>query len=296
VSPAQPKPKAKKAAAAKDEEAYEGRSGPDALRLYLAEIRRIPLLTPELEKKLATKARRGDLEARQDLISANLRLVVFVAKRFLGRGLSLGDLIEEGNLGLIRAAEKFQPRKGFRFSTYATWWIRQAVQRGLANHAASVRLPVHIAEAVGRLARERERLATKQGYEPTEEQLAKALKVKPERVREWLRASRQALSLDAPMDDEEGGKRFVDLLPDQRELAPDQSTLDALELRDLKRLLARLKDKERAVLNARFGLEGEGPRTLEETGALLGLTRERIRQIEQAALRRLRLWSKDSER
>jgi RNA polymerase primary sigma factor len=273
----------------------EERGGPDALKLYLAEIRRIPLLTPIEEKRLATKARRGDLEARQDLISANLRLVIFVAKRFIGRGLSLGDLIEEGNLGLIRAAEKFKPGKGFRFSTYATWWIRQAVQRGLANHASSVRLPVHIAEAVGRLARERERLSTKHGHEPSEAELAAALKVKPERVREWLRASRQALSLDAPMDDEEGGKRFVDMIVDQRELAPDQSTMEGLEKRDLLRMVQRLKDKERAVLTARFGLDGAPTRTLEETGAILGLTRERIRQIEQTALRRLRLWSKERE-
>jgi RNA polymerase primary sigma factor len=277
-----------------EEEEANGAS-PDALRLYLAEIRRIPLLTPEAERKLAMRARRGDLEARQELISANLRLVVFVAKRFMGRGLSLADLIEEGNLGLIRAAEKFQPRKGFRFSTYATWWIRQAVQRGLANHAASVRLPVHIAEAVGRLARERERLATQLGREASEAELAAALKVEPRRVREWLRASRQALSLDAAIDAEDVGKRFVDLLEDEREAAPDQTVLEGLERRRLRRLLERLKDKERAVLTARFGLDGRPPRTLEATGAEMGLTRERIRQIEQSALRRLRLWSREAK-
>lgn len=298
-----PAPKKKKAvlrpgqaAPPKREGGASDGGGPDALRLYLAEIRRIPLLSPVDERRIAGKARRGDLQARQDLISANLRLVIFVAKRFMGRGLSLGDLIEEGNLGLIRAAEKFQPAKGFRFSTYATWWIRQAVQRGLANHAASVRLPVHIAEAVGRLARERERLTTRLGREPREAELAQALKVRPERIREWLRASRQALSLDAPMDDEDGGKRFVDLLQDSREGAPDQSTLDGLENRELRRWVAKLKPKEQAVLKARFGLDGDIPRTLEQTGVLLGLTRERIRQIEQTALQRLRLWSRDAER
>ena len=303
MSPAAPKKRKKKAPASavspltgKSAPAAEReeRSGPDALRQYLAEIRKVPLLSPVDEKRLATKARRGDADARQDLISANLRLVVFVAKRFMGRGLALGDLIEEGNLGLIRAAEKFKPAKGFRFSTYATWWIRQAVQRGLANHAATVRLPVHIAEAVGRLARERERLATRLGREPLETELAVALKVKPERVREWQRASRQSLSLDASMNDEDGGKRFVDLLEDQREDAPDESTFKDMERRQLSRLLIKLKEKEQAVLNARYGLDGSAPRTLEETGSLLGLTRERIRQIEQMALRRLRLWAREN--
>jgi RNA polymerase primary sigma factor len=272
------------------EEAENAFSGPDALRQYLDEIRRIPLLTAEEELRLARKARRGDLEARQALISGNLRLVVFVAKRFYGRGLALGDLIEEGNLGLIRAAEKFKPSKGFRFSTYATWWIRQAVQRGLANHAATVRLPAHIAEAVGKMIRTRDRLATRLGREPDEEELSQALKVKPERLREWQRASRQSLSLDASMDSEEGGKHFIDLLQDLTSDAPDQSTYRDLERRRLGALLDRLKDKERAVLSARFGLETGNPCTLEQAGAQLGLTRERIRQIEQVALRKLRLW------
>jgi len=292
VSPAAKAKKAPKAPKPKVER--EERSGPDALRQYLGEIRKVPLLSPVEEKRLATKARRGDVEARQALISANLRLVVFVAKRFMNRGLALGDLIEEGNLGLIRAAEKFKPAKGFRFSTYATWWIRQAVQRGLANHAATVRLPVHIAEAVGRMARERERLATRLGREPHEEELAVALKVKPERLREWQRASRQSLSLDATMGDEEGGKKFVDMLADQREDAPDESTFKDMERRQLARLLMKLKEKEQVVLGARYGLDGTPPRTLEETGQILGLTRERIRQIEQMALRRLRLWAREA--
>ena len=279
VAPARP--------AQKDEEA-SGFTGPDALKQYLAEIRRIPLLTAESEKKLATKARRGDLQARQDLISANLRLVVYVAKRFAGRGLSMGDLIEEGNLGLIRAAEKFKPSKGFRFSTYATWWIRQSIQRGMANHGSTVRLPVHIAEAAGRLARARERLTEKLGREPHEAELAEALKLKPQRLREWQRATRQSLSLDASLDTEEGSKRFVDLLVAEGGEAPDAGVWREMENRDLHRLLGRLKEKERAVLEHRFGLDGQAPLTLEETGQALGLTRERIRQIEAAALRRLR--------
>jgi len=252
--------------------------GPDALKLYLSEIRRIPLIDAAQEKRLGMKARRGDVEARQALISANLRLVVYVAKRFMGRGLALSDLIEEGNLGLIRAAEKFQPQRGFRFSTYATWWIRQAVQRGLANHAATVRLPVHIAEALGRLARERDRPA--------------ALKVTPQRLREWQRASRQSLSLDASVDGEDESKRFVDLLTDREALSPEEQAFQSLERGQLDRLLARLKEKERAVVVARFGLGGGEALTLEQTGAALGLTRERIRQIEQGAVRRLRALAK----
>jgi RNA polymerase primary sigma factor len=281
-------PKPAKAAPAEGEEA-SGFAGPDALKQYLAEIRRIPLLTAEQEKKLAYKARRGDLQARQDLISGNLRLVVYVAKRFIGRGLALGDLIEEGNLGLIRAAEKFMPSKGFRFSTYATWWIRQAIQRGMANHGTTVRLPVHIAEAAGSLARARERLLARLGREPHESELAEALKIKPERLREWQRASRQSLSLDATLDSEDGSKRFVDMLVNEDSAAPDAGVWRELENRDLKRLVDRLKEKERAVLEFRFGLGGQRPLTLEETGQAMGLTRERIRQIEAAALRRLRV-------
>ena len=266
--------------------------GPDALKLYLSEIRRIPLIDAAQEKRLGMKARRGDVEARQALISANLRLVVYVAKRFMGRGLALSDLIEEGNLGLIRAAEKFQPQRGFRFSTYATWWIRQAVQRGLANHAATVRLPVHIAEALGRLARERDRQLTKLGREPRESELAAALKVTPQRLREWQRASRQSLSLDASVDGEDESKRFVDLLTDREALSPEEQAFQSLERGQLDRLLARLNEKERAVVVARFGLGGGEALTLEQTGAALGLTRERIRQIEQGAVRRLRALAK----
>jgi RNA polymerase primary sigma factor len=271
------------------EQADAERSSPDPLKLYLAEIRRIPLLDRAQELKLAQQARKGSLEARQALISGNLRLVVYVAKRFMGRGLSLSDLIEEGNLGLIRAAEKFEPARGFRFSTYATWWIRQAVQRGLANHASTVRLPVHVAEAVGRLSRVRERLTHQLGREALEAELAAALKVTPMRLREWQRASRQSLSLDASLDGEADGKHFVDLLQDLVTESPEEQTFQELRRAQLQRLLKHLRDKERAVISARFGLDGHEALTLEQTGAALGLTRERIRQIEQVALRRLKL-------
>ncbi len=266
-----------------------GRSGPDALRQYLDEIRRIPLLGAQEEAALAERARGGDLAARQALISANLRLVVYVAKRFRGRGLSLGDLIEDGNLGLIHAVEKFRASKGFRFSTYATWWIRQAVQRGLASQASAVRLPAHIADSVARAGRVREGLATRLEREPSEDELALALKVRPARLREWQRAARQALSLDAPMDAEEGGgRRFVEMIPDETGERPDEGVMRELRGRAVRRLLTRLGPRERAVIEARFGLAGEEPCTLEEAGERLHLTRERIRQIERSALRKLR--------
>ena len=270
-----------------------GFTGPDALKQYLLEIRRIPLLSAPEELALARQVADGDLLARQTLISANLRLVVYVAKRFYGRGLALGDLIEDGNLGLIRAAEKFLPAKGFRFSTYATWWIRQAIQRGLASQGNAVRLPAHIADAVSRMGRQKERLNVRLGREPTEAELAAVLKVKPLRLREWQRAARQTLSLDASLDTEEGGKHFVDFLVDSRADAPDESTLKDMERRRLLRLLGRLNEKERTVLTVRYGLEEEGPSTLEVTGEQLGLTRERVRQIEHTAMRKLRQWSRD---
>jgi RNA polymerase primary sigma factor len=290
------RPKAARAvkAGGDPEAAGAGFSGPDALRQYLAEIRRIPLLEAKQELALARRARRGDLAARQALISANLRLVVFVAKRFDGRGMALGDLIEEGNLGLIRAVEKFQPSKGFRFSTYATWWIRQAVQHGLALQSATVRLPARVIDGIGRMHRESARLGAALGREPGEEELAAALKVKPSRLREWQRAARKALRLDAAVDGEDGGRQFIDLLADAGADAPDETVLKDLERRRLERLLGRLTKQEREVLTMRFGLGMEdASRTLEASGEVLGLTRERVRQIERAALWKLRLWNRE---
>jgi RNA polymerase primary sigma factor len=266
-----------------------------SLKQYLREISRIPLLTPELERSLAYKVRRGNAEARQALISANLRLVVFMAKKYMNRGLSLLDLIEEGNLGLIRAAEKFQPSRGFRFSTYATWWIRQSVQRGLANHSSTVRVPVHVAEAVSKMMKAQERVATREGREPTIEEVAKAARLPAERVAELMRVSQHSLSLDARMagDDGSEGRRFSDFLEDTGKPAPDEGVLKDLEKSRLKALLLRLSAKERGVLAARFGLDGSQPLTLEETGLRFELTRERIRQIEVGALRKLKLLIKE---
>ncbi|MGH7441048.1 MAG: sigma-70 family RNA polymerase sigma factor [bacterium] len=293
MSPARRLPKARSGATKGGRDKEEsGFSGPDALKQYLAEIRGVPLLKASEELELALRVAHGDAAARQALISANLRLVVYVAKRFLGRGLGLADLIEDGNLGLIRAVEKFQPAKGFRFSTYATWWIRQSVQRGLAGQASVVRLPAHIADALSRAGRVRERLAVRLEREPSEGELAAALKVRPARLREWQRASRQALSLDAPLDPGEG-RRFVELLQDVNGPTPDEPVLAELRSRGLERLLRRLTPKERSVLDARFGLDGGDACTLEIAGGRLNLTRERIRQIERTALAKLRRWSLD---
>ena len=277
------------------EEAPRSRGADSSLRQYLKEISRVPLLTPEQEKNLAYKIRRGNADAKQGLISANLRLVVFMAKKFMNRGLGLLDLIEEGNLGLIRAAEKFQPGRGFRFSTYATWWIRQSIQRGLANHSSTVRVPVHIAEAVSKMMRAQESIATREGREPSIEETAKLAKMSPERVAELMRVSQHSLSLDARMGGEDGGegKRFSDFLEDSSQPLPDEGVLKDLEKSRLKKVLMRLAAKERGVLIARFGLEDGKPLTLEETGLRFSLTRERIRQIEVAALRKMRLLIKE---
>jgi RNA polymerase primary sigma factor len=273
-----------------EEEKLRREPGVDqALRQYLREISKVPLLTPEQERSLANKVRRGNLEAKQALISANLRLVVFMAKKFSGRGLSLLDLIEEGNLGLIRAAEKFQPRRGFRFSTYATWWIRQSIQRGLANHGSTVRVPVHIAEAVAKVFRAQEQLASKLGREPLIEETAARAKISPQRVAELLKVSQHSLSLDARIGGTDGESRsFAEFLEDAESARPDEGVFKEMEHSRLQRLLAKLPAKERGILAARFGLDDGKAMTLEETGRRFGLTRERIRQIEVQSLRRLR--------
>jgi len=277
--------KRKPAAEAGDEEP----GGPDALRQYLKEISRVPLLDGPGEQRLARKMQRGDAEAKQELVAANLRLVVFVAKRYRNRGLALLDLIEEGNLGLIRAAEKFKPRKGFRFSTYATWWIRQSIQRGLASQSSSVRVPIHVADAVQKLYRTQEALAGELGREPDMALVAKRLHATPEKVSEWMRMAQRGISLDASVarDDPEG-RKMVDTLVDPNSQPPEAATFKDLERRQLESLLAALSQRERDILAARFGLGGRSELTLEETGRELKLTRERIRQIEVAALKKLR--------
>jgi len=256
------------------------------LAVYLKEIQRIPLLSREEEGVLARRARGSDAEARRRLTEANLRLVVQVARRYVNRGLPLPDLIEEGNLGLLRAVEKFEVDRGTRFSTYAVWWIRQAIVRALANQARTIRLPVHVELLLGRYRREQERLTQNLGRPPTTEELAAALGTTVEQVEELEGIRRHPVSLDAPLGDERS--RLGDIVSDESADPSDALTSFFREHADLVSVLDDLAANERTVLRRRFGLEGDPPETLETIGRRLGLTRERVRQIESAGLRKLR--------
>jgi RNA polymerase primary sigma factor len=256
------------------------------LRVYLGEIARIPLLTREEEHALALRVRAGDADAKARLTEANLRLVVQIARRYPNRGLTLPDLIEEGNLGLLRAVEKFDADRGTRFSTYAVWWIRQAIVRALANHARTIRLPVHVGQLLGRYARKQQRLEQTLGRRATPSEMAEALGLTVEQVQELEEIRRPPVPLDAPVA--EGKGRVGDLVADP---APDPSDVVGTLLRsraELATVLDDLAENERSVLRRRFGLDGEDPETLEAIGRRLGLTRERVRQIEAAGLRKLR--------
>jgi RNA polymerase primary sigma factor len=257
------------------------------LGLYLSDIAKVPLLTPEQEQELARRVQQGDADAERQLIEANLRLVVRVARRYLNRGLSLLDLIEEGNLGLLHAVTKFQAGRGTRFSTYAVWWIRQAVSRALANQARMIRLPVHIELLLGQYMKKKAALTQDLDRAPTTEEIAKALGQPLEEIEHIERMSQRPVSLDAPIGQEGDGK-LEDLVKDTEPL-PGAGLAAALKAReDLAGVLRDLPGAERNVLELRFGLQGEEPRTLESIGRQLGLTRERVRQIEAAALGRLR--------
>lgn len=256
------------------------------LAVYLGELAGIPLLTREEEQELARRARAGDEAAKQRLIEANLRLVVQVARRYLNRGLPLPDLIEEGNIGLLRAVDKFEPERGLRFSTYAVWWIRQAVARALANQARTIRLPVHVEMLLGRYKRERDRLTQTLGRAPTVDELAQALGTREEQVAELEELRLQPVSLDAPVGDD--SRRLIDTIPDDS--ADPAATLTRLfrARTDLAAVLDDLAPNEGTVLRLRFGLDGNEPQTLEAIGRRLDYSRERIRQIETSGLRKLR--------
>ena len=256
------------------------------LAVYLGEIARIPLLTREEELELARRARAGDDHAKQRLIEANLRLVVQVARRYLNRGLPLPDLIEEGNIGLLRAAEKFEPERGLRFSTYAVWWIRQAVARALANQARMIRLPVHVELLLGRYKREHQKLTQTLGRAPTADELARAMGTSEEQVAELEELRLQPVSLDAPVG--EDARRLVDTIADESADPADVLTRLFQARADLAAVLDDLAPNERTVLRRRFGLDGDEPETLEAIGRRLDYSRERIRQIEVAGLRKLR--------
>ena len=258
----------------------------DALQLFLNEAGRWPLLSAEEEVELAKRIERGDKAAKERMINSNLRLVVSIAKRYQGHGLSLLDLIQEGIIGLIRAVEKFDWRRGFKFSTYATWWIRQAVQRGVANKSRTIRIPVHIADREQRMARAERELAPRLGRQPTEEEIAEQAKLPLKQVREVREAARAITSLDRPLGDEDAGA-LGDLIAGEQ-APPEEDVTVSLEQEALHRAVAQLPDREREVVKLRYGLNGDrDPASLEAVGRELGLTRERVRQIEARALEQL---------
>lgn len=258
----------------------------DPVRMYLKEIGRIPLLTFADEMTYAKRYEKGDRRAKKKLIESNLRLVVSIAKKYIGRGMSLLDLIQEGNQGLIRAVEKYDWRKGFKFSTYATWWIRQAITRAIADQARTIRIPVHMVETINRFARISRRLMQDLGREPQPEEIAKAMEVDVVKVREIMKVSQEPTSLETPVGDEEDS-HLGDFISDPGPTPYDQTSRQLLK-EHMEEVLATLSDREKKVLILRFGLEDGRPRTLEEVGAQFGVTRERIRQIEAKALRKLR--------
>src|SRR5712691_4897958 len=259
----------------------------DSLRLYLREISRYPLLSAAKESYLAERAERGDRDARNDLIAANLRLVVSIAKKYVGQGLPLEDLIGEGNIGLIRALTKFDYRKGFRFSTYATWWIKQAITRAILEGTRVVRLPVYIMEEVMRVKRTTRQLYQELGREPTPESIADKLGMTPERVSELLIWAEKVFSLDAPLSEEEENT-LGDIIEDVRERGPTEITDQQLLREEIRKVLGQLTIRERQVIELRFGLIDNHDHTLEEVGKKLKVTRERVRQIEERAIRKLR--------
>ena len=258
----------------------------DSLALYLREIGKVPLLTAADEMRLAKRVEKGDAIAREHMIAANLRLVVSIAKNYRNRGLPFLDLIQEGTLGLVRAVEKFDWRRGFKFSTYATWWIRQAIQRGLANDGRTIRIPVHVVEKISKLARIERSLLGSLGREPTLEELGEALDMSPAEVEELRELPAASASLNSPVGDSE--TEFGALLTDEQAADPEHEAGEALRKEALTDLLGELSERERAVIVSRYGLGGEDPLTLDVLGKRHGVTRERIRQIEAIAIARLR--------
>lgn len=262
----------------------------DSVQMYLSEIGKVALLTGAEEKDLAKKIQQGSEDARQRLTRANLRLVVSIAKRYIGRSshLSLLDLIQEGNLGLFRAVEKFDYTKGFKFSTYATWWIRQAITRALADQARTIRIPVHMVETISKFVQTKRRLLQSLGREPLPEEIASEMGLDVEKVHHIMKISQETVSLEAPVGDDEEDSILGEFLEDEKEILPDQSTARRLLRDQLKQILMDLQPREQKILQMRFGLNKEIPRTLEEVGKEFGVTRERIRQIEAKALEKIR--------
>ncbi len=259
----------------------------DTVRMYLREIGRFPLLTGEEEVYLAKKVKAGERPAKHKLVNSNLRLVVSIAKKYTGRGMLFLDLVQEGNLGLIRAVEKFDHRKGYKFSTYATWWIRQAITRAIADQARTIRIPVHMVETINRLRKTTRQLLQQLGRKPTEAEIARRSRISIDKVREIIKISLVPLSLEMPVGDEESSK-LGDFVEDMGVSGPDEVVMHGLLREDLEEVMSSLSEREKTVLKMRFGLDDGHPRTLEEVGREFHVTRERIRQIEAKALRKLK--------
>ena len=259
----------------------------DPVKVYLREIGRVPLLTTEEEVELAVKITEGNEYAKQRLTEANLRLVVSIAKKYVGRGMYFLDLIQEGNVGLIKAVDKFDYTKGFKFSTYATWWIRQAITRAIADQARTIRIPVHMVETINRLKKVQSQLLHENGYEPSEEMIAEKMELPVERVREIMRVAQEPVSMETPIGPEEDS-RLMDFIRDEDALAPDEAALKTITNEDIDTVLKTLTPREESVIRLRFGLKDGRCHTLEEVGTEFNVTRERIRQIEAKALRKLR--------
>ena len=265
----------------------EGVGTEDPVRMYLKEIGTVPLLTAEEEVELAKKKSAGDVSAKERLIEANLRLVVSIAKRYTGRGMSFLDLVQEGNLGLINGVEKFDYQKGYKLSTYATWWIRQSVTRALADQARTIRVPVHMVETINKMSKMQRKLTLDLGYEPSVAELAKALDMSEDKVMEIMQIAREPASLETPIG-EEDDSNLGDFVADSNAVTPEGNVESAMLRDHIDSLLGDLKERERQVIELRFGLKDGHPRTLEEVGKEFSVTRERIRQIEAKALRKLR--------
>ena len=260
----------------------------DSVRLYLREIGKIPLLNAEDELALAQRVVAGDQEAKAQMAEANMRLVVSIAKRYVGRGLDLLDLIQEGNTGLLRAVEKFDPDKGFKFSTYATWWIRQAITRAIADQARTIRIPVHMVETINKLLRTQRRLTQELNREPSNEEIAKAMEIEVDKVEHIMKIKQDISSLDASIRDDEEDSVLADFIEDEDTVSPEESATGQLLKEQVKDMLSALTEREQKILKLRFGLEDGKSHTLEEVGQEFSVTRERIRQIEAKALAKLR--------
>jgi len=263
------------------------RESDSGIKIYLREIGQVPLLTPAEEIKLAARIKRGDKEARLHMIKANLRLVVKIAHDYANFGLPLLDLISEGNIGLMKAVERFDPEKGAKLSTYAAWWIKQSIKRALANQSKTIRLPVHLVDKIGRLRRTAMRLSETYGREPTDQELADTLGMPVAKVAQLRTVGIRPASLDAPLGDDDGGE-FGDIVRDENALTPFELLRDQTMRAEVRELIKELDEREAAILTARFGLDGNKERTLEEVGKKFKVTRERVRQVQNIALRKLR--------